>query len=81
MLSYAHTLHPEREVPERGKFVENLNAPVKSAHAFSFLPPFLLLSRSAGVYVMSHPYCTLSLFSLSPPLVGHLTKQSQLRAF
>ena len=50
MLSYAHTLHPEREVPERGKFVENLNAPVKQVHTLSLLPPFLLLSLEALVY-------------------------------
>lgn len=67
MLSYAHTLHPEREVPERGKFVENLNAPVKQVHTLSLLPPFLLLSLEALVYTQCHTLIAPFLFSLPLP--------------
>ena len=87
MLSYAHTpcTLREREVPERGSLLRIWNAPVKQVHTrFLFpsplpsFPPFL--SKRWCIYVMSHPYCTLSLFSLSPSL-DTWTKQSQLRAF
>ena len=51
MLSYAHTLHPERERFRReGSLLRIWNAPVKQVHTLSLLPPFLLLSLEALVY-------------------------------
>ena len=65
MLSYAHTLHPEREVPERGKFVENLNAPVKQVHTLSLsFPPSFSLSKRWCIR-KCHTLIAPFLFSLS----------------
>ena len=53
----------EREVPERGKFVENLNALVNKCTRFlSFPPSFPFFSRSAD----EHAYCISFSLSLLP---------------
>lgn len=65
MLSYAHTLHPEREVPERGKFAEKLNALVKKCTRFLFPSPLPSpLSKRwciRNVTPLLHPFSFLSL--------------------
>lgn len=77
---FALPSHLEREVPDREKFAENLNALVKQAHTLSLLPSSFPFSLGAQTSMRS----IASLFLSSPPFPSFLdtwTKQSQLRAF